>query len=376
LSHLERGFELRVAEGNLLILFDGPRRTLSSAVLNGGLKSARAILIHQVSKDFDHRDPEECLKRVVERLGIEDEVVGFMTAADVSKYGISTQRHEDLSVTAVVTAGASNAATCGEPVDSGFWGTINIAVLIEAWMTDSCVVEAVKTATEAKCRALAYLDVRSAYGDELATGTTTDAIAIAELGGRRRFSYCGPGTKLGELIGKAVFEAVVQALEKGDGLRAGRGLLERLRERGITLEDMVNAGLEMFVPHPGIESKEKAAQMLREVLLELTSDVNVCSLVLAGLRLEEDARRGLIPGLAASSYSKDPVFLVADEALGMSIATYVAGTLGLFEYMRFDRAKPGVLKKLGPFVDDVIGALVASASSRVYSRALKARGRS
>jgi alpha-ribazole phosphatase CobZ len=109
--------------------------------------------------------------------------------------------------------------------------------------------------------------------------------------------------------------------------------------------------------------------------VELASDVNVCSLVLAGLRLEEDARRGLIPGLAASSYSKDPVFLVADEILGMSIANYVAGTLGIFEYMRFDRAKPGVLKRLGPFVDDVMGALIASASSRMYSRALRERGR-
>jgi len=168
---------------------------------------------------------------------------------------------------------------------------------------------------------------------------------------------------------------VVQALERGEGLRAGRGLLERLRERGITLEDMVSAGLEMFVPHPGVESKERAAEMLREELLELASDVNVCSLVLAGLRLEEDARRGLIPGLAASSYSKDPVFLVADEVLGMSIANYAAGILGLLEYMRFDRAKPGVLKRLGPFVDDVVGALIAGASSRMYSRALKSNRR-
>jgi alpha-ribazole phosphatase CobZ len=375
LSRLENGFELRIVDRNLLILFDGPRRVLSSAVLNGGFKRTRAVLNHQVSKDFDHRDPEGYLRKVVKELGMEDEVVGLMTAADVSKYGMSIQRREDLTVTAIVTAGASNAATCGEPVACCFSGTINTIVLIGAWMSDSCMVEAVKTATEAKCRALAHLDVRSAYGGELATGTTTDAVAIVELGGARRFNYCGSGTKLGELIGRAVFEAVVQALERGDELRAGRGLLERLRERGITLEDMVNAGLEMFVPHPGVESKERAAEMLREELVELASDVNVCSLVLAGLRLEEDARRGLIPGLAASSYSKDPVFLVADEVLGMSIANYAAGTLGVFEYMRFDRAKPGVLKRLGPFVDDIVGALIASASSRMYSRALRGRGR-
>jgi hypothetical protein len=89
---------------------------------------------------------------------------------------------------------------------------------------------------------------------------------------------------------------IAEALERGDGLR----------ERGITLDEIVKAGLEMFIPHLGVESEEKAAEMLREELLELANDVNVCSLVLAGLRLEEDAKRGLIPGLAASSYFKNP----------------------------------------------------------------------
>ena len=375
MSRAERRFELKLVGRNLLVLFDGPRRVVSSAVLNGGLRLARAILNHQVGKDFDHRDPEGYLRKVVDKLGIEGDVVGLMTAADVDKYGMSTQEHGDLSVTAIATAGVSNAAACGEPASCGLSNTINIIVLVGARMTDSCMIEAVKTVTEAKCRALAHLDVRSAYGDELATGTTTDAVAIAELGGGRKLGYCGSGTKLGELIGRAVFEAVVQALEKSDELRAGRGLLERLRERGITLEDMVNTGLEIFVPHPGVESRERAAEMLREELLELVSDVNVCSLVLAGLRLDEDAKRGLIPGLAASSYSKDPVFLMADEVLGMSIANYAAGTLGLFEYMRFDRAKPGLLRRLGPFADDVVGALIASASSRMYSSALRSSRR-
>jgi len=109
LSRLENGFELRIVDRNLLVLFDGPQRVLSSAVLNGGFKQARAILNHQVSKDFDHRDPEGYLRKVVKELGMEDEVVGLMTAADVSKYGMSIQKHEDLTVTAIATAGASNA---------------------------------------------------------------------------------------------------------------------------------------------------------------------------------------------------------------------------------------------------------------------------
>lgn len=366
-----RGAQIRVHHGNLMVLLDEPRRVISSAVVNGGMVNARVILNHQVDKDFNHKDPEGYLMGVIERLGLKGVVVGLMTAACVEKYGFSYHEGDGIAVSAIVTAGISNASTCGEPLATQGLSTINTIVLVEASMSDSCMVEAVKTATEAKCRALAHLDVRSISSKELATGTTTDSIAIAELGGRVKFKYAGPGTKLGELIGRAVFEASVQALEKNEGIRAGRSLLDRLRERGITLEDMVTTGLELFVPHPGVETKERASELLREELIELMSDVNVASLVLAGLRLDEDAKRSLIPGLSSLSYFKDPTFLVADEVLGMSIANYCAGTLGQFEYTRFDRAKPGILSRLSPFVDDVIGALVASASSRMYSRALR-----
>jgi len=366
-----KGVKFEVYDGNLMILFDEPRRVISSAVLNGGIVYANAILNHQVDKNFDHRDPEGYLKSVVESLRLKGTVVGLMTAANVEKYGFSRYDEGGIAVTSIITAGVSNASTCGESINHRGVGTINIIVLIEASMTDSCMIEVIKTVTEAKCRALAHLDVRSVNSGELATGTTTDCIAIAELRGKMNLRYAGPGTKLGELIGRTVFEALIQALERNEGLKAGRSLLDRLRERGITFEDMINAGLEMFIPHPGVETREKAAEMLREELLELMSDVNISSLVLAGLRLEEDAKRGLIPGLSPSSYSKDPVFLVADEVLGMSIANYAAGTLGHFEYVRFDKAKPGIIGKLGPFTDDVIGALIASASSRMYSRAMR-----
>ena len=372
------GVEFKVEAGNMMFKFSKPLRVLSSAVLNGGLVLADAVLNHQVHKDFDHSDPEGYLRGVVEKLGLKGLVVGLMTAAYVDKYGISSREDDGLAVTTVTTAGISNAASCGEDICKRVKvGTINTVVLIGAYMTDSCMVEAVKTATEAKCRALAHLDVRSPYSRELATGTTTDAIAIVEVGGPVKSRYSGPGTKLGELIGKTVFESVVQALERNDGLKPSRSLADRLRERGVAVDDMVEAALQLFVPHPGVESREKASEILREELMELMEDPNIASLVVAGLRLEEDGARGLIPGLPASSYAKDPVFLVADEVLGMAIANYAAGTLGHFEYVRFDKAKPGVIGRLGPFMDDVVGALVASASSRMYSRALRrAKGKS
>jgi len=63
--------------------------------------------------------------------------------------------------------------------------------------------------------------------------------------------------------------------------------------------------------------------------------------------------------------------LVTDELLGMTIANYTAGVKGIFEFIRFDQAKPGILKKLGPISNDAIGGLIAGASSNMYTNALR-----
>lgn len=146
--------------------------------------------------------------------------------------------------------------------------------------------------------------------------------------------------------------------------------LEFLEQKGIGLKDLMDAALELFVPHPGIESAEKAAALLREELLYALADVNVSCLLVAAFRVQEDAEKGLIPGLTKERFLGRPG-LVADEVLGLAIASYIAGTRGIFEYTRFDQAKPGILKKLGPITNDAIAALIASASSNMYTKALK-----
>jgi phosphatidylglycerophosphatase A len=42
-----------------------------------------------------------------------------------------------------------------------------------------------------------------------------------------------------------------------------------------------------------------------------------------------------------------------------------------FEFVRFDQAKPGILKELPPLTNDANGALVAGASSNIYTRATR-----
>jgi alpha-ribazole phosphatase CobZ len=147
-------------------------------------------------------------------------------------------------------------------------------------------------------------------------------------------------------------------------------ILNFLEEKAITLQDLIDTALEFYVPHPGVETKEKAIRILKEEFLNALKDPNICTLVFAAYRTQEDAETGRIPGLTQEIFQGRPG-LVADELIGMAIAGYIAGARGLFEFTRFDQAKPGILKKLGAITNDAIGGLVAGVSSNMYTRAIR-----
>jgi len=147
-------------------------------------------------------------------------------------------------------------------------------------------------------------------------------------------------------------------------------LLKYLENHGVTLKDMIDAAMELFIPHPGIETREKAIELFKDGLYEALSDVNISVLQVACFRAEEDARAGKIPLLPVEQFMGRPG-LIVDELLGMTIANYIAGARGTFEYIRYDQAKPGILRKLGPIANDAIGGLIAGVSSKIYSNALE-----
>lgn len=371
-----KGQSLHVERGHLIIRSRARLRALSSAVLNGGLRNINSILIQNVPRNFRCESPESYVSRATSRYSLDAGMTaGFMTAAEPEDFGLSTCRFRKAKVTAVVTAGTSNSARVGEriKISKSKVGTVNIIVLTDARLTDNCLVNALQTATEAKTLAFKELDIRSSNTGDQATCTSTDSLMIATTNKGEVCKYAGVATKLGQSIAKTVNQAVKDAVIKHDGLDPGRQLLDRLRERGIRLKDLEEVFLESYVHHGAMGTKGHTRKTFRRCLKEASFDHNVAALVLAALRLEEDGRLGLIPGLSDREFLKDPVSLLADEIIGMAISNYVAGSKGLFEYARFDRKKPGILSRLGPFADDAIGALVAGASSNVYSRLLKRR---
>jgi alpha-ribazole phosphatase CobZ len=147
-------------------------------------------------------------------------------------------------------------------------------------------------------------------------------------------------------------------------------MLIYLEGKGISLQDLIDSALEMYVPHPGVETEKKAIELLEEEFLNILMDVNVSTLIVAAFHAQEEAENGRIPGLTKERFLGRPG-LIADEIMGVALATYIGGSRAMFEFVRFDQAKPGILKKLPPLTNDTIGALVAGASSNVYTNALK-----
>ncbi|MDG6243247.1 MAG: alpha-ribazole phosphatase CobZ [Methanolobus sp.] len=149
-----------------------------------------------------------------------------------------------------------------------------------------------------------------------------------------------------------------------------RDIIDILEEEGITVRMLVDTALELYAPHPGLETKELAEERFLSELDIALSDPNLCLLIYSGILLEKEGRDGRLPNISKSSYEKDLTFIIADEVLGMSISKYISGDKGMFEFVRFDKQKPGILAKLGPFMDDIIGGLVGGVSANMYTRAM------
>ncbi|MGP8319174.1 MAG: alpha-ribazole phosphatase CobZ [Methanosarcinaceae archaeon] len=147
-------------------------------------------------------------------------------------------------------------------------------------------------------------------------------------------------------------------------------ILDILEDDGITVDVLLDTAMKLYFPHPGIETQELAENRFRKELMIALSDPNLCILIYSGILLEREGIAGTLPNISASSYEKDLTFIIADEVIGMSIAKYISGDKGMFEYVRFDKEKPGILSKMGPFMDDVIAGLIGGVSANMYTRGM------
>jgi len=196
-------------------------RCLSSAVLGGGLTSARHWLNLQVPHDYARMDPEAHLIEGARTNALDPTaVIGMLTAADV-RAGVRRDRGP-ASAVATVGIGQPLAAAGRRPRPLPRVGTINVFVVVRQPLSDAALVAAVQTATEAKAQALADAGVRALNHHGPATGTATDAICVATPPGAE-VAFAGPATAIGAAIAHAVHGAVLSGARIHRRTVAARG---------------------------------------------------------------------------------------------------------------------------------------------------------
>lgn len=203
-----------------VVVFGERMECLSSAVLNGGDSLAEALFIMQVPRDYSERDPRAHAASVRDRLGLPEDTVGMMTAAEVARvFNVAEGECDGVRVSAVATAGLSNHVVAGEALDNyperrrvsdrraaALAGTINIAVISPVPLTTEGKVNMMIPLVEAKSAAMADRGYRE-------TGTTSDAMAVLCPVGGGRVGYTGTGSSIGIAAARAVRSAVGHALE-------------------------------------------------------------------------------------------------------------------------------------------------------------------
>lgn len=161
----------------------------------------------------------------------------LFTGADMGNLSVQKAEYRNMTVYALVTAGVETNAV-RMSVDQGQFyepGTINVILMTNMKLSPRAMARGIISATEAKTAAMQDLDVRSCAspGANQATGTGTDEVLVVEGRGKVTLDNAGGHSKLGELIARAVYDGVKEAVYRQNGIRAQRAVLRRLSERHI-----------------------------------------------------------------------------------------------------------------------------------------------
>ncbi|MGA9175414.1 MAG: phosphatidylglycerophosphatase A [Thermoactinomyces sp.] len=144
--------------------------------------------------------------------------------------------------------------------------------------------------------------------------------------------------------------------------------LQWINKRGVELKEI--AELTLFLQKdylPGLTIDE-CLENVKQVLKKR----EVQNAVLTGIQLDVLAEQRQLEEPLLDMIIRDEGLYGIDEILSMAILN-VYGSIGLTNYGYIDRIKPGVLKRLNDkhdgqihtFLDDIVGAIAASASSRL-----------
>ncbi len=333
------GVEIHRLERMVIAKFTCPHRVISTCSVNGGISGRMdAVFNHQ---SCDPSGSEEEFRKIMEQTpeqyhtGIcrahalqPDTTVALGTAVNMDRAVVETAGFRDLQVAAVATAGVeSNAGRAGDYAmyyeENGKFinigpespelrgGTINLMVFVNRDMLPGALVRMVMMATEAKTAALQELSVNSRYSDGLATGTGTDQIAVAcRMSGDVPLTGAGKHTKLGELTGITVMEAVKRTLALQNGLTPGgqASVKVHLERFGIDRKGIV-AGVCSHLT-------DKVAELFVRDFEEINRAPSTVAAVAAAVHLFDKFKWGTIHAECMPAIMSDHIATVAAAVYG------------------------------------------------------------
>jgi adenosylcobinamide amidohydrolase len=188
-----------------------PCRLLSWAPHNPGFITTDRVIWREV-RDADLTEDFDALRWLSESLIArgDGDAVGMITSRDLARFRLETACSGRISATCLATVGLTNAERVGTRLNApdAKPGTINLAVITDAALTDTALIELSSIATQA--RTAAVMD----HGPDLptgrATGTGTDCIVVGAAPGEGQFA--GLHTEVAEAVGAAVYRAVAKGV--------------------------------------------------------------------------------------------------------------------------------------------------------------------
>ncbi|WP_312561794.1 adenosylcobinamide amidohydrolase [Anaerospora sp.] len=263
---------------SVVVAFTGPRAVLSTSLFSGGYRNDLQAVFNHDMKRATGITADNYLTYLADKagsLGLDPaKVSGMGTAASMENTVVLSESYQSLTVTAIATGGVEgNGGRVGDPTPYFMPGqkpaaykpgTINIMLVIDADLPAGTLARALVTCTEAKTAALQELVAGSRFSTGLATGSGTDqTVIITNPGSELYLEDAGKHSKLGELIGRTVKQAVKEALFKQTGLSPEKqhSVLRRMNRFGVT-EDML---YQQYVQSGGIANKVGFATVLRQV---------------------------------------------------------------------------------------------------------------
>lgn len=146
--------------------------------------------------------------------------------------------------------------------------------------------------------------------------------------------------------------------------------ISKLQERGVNIIDMAQLVLELQIKY----TPTLTLAQCEETLLCVLAKREVSHTVLTGIAIDESVENKSFDPMINDIIETDEPLFGIDEILALSIVN-VYGSIALTNFGYLDKLKPGIIGVIDQagkepnhchtFLDDIVGALVAAAISRI-----------